>query len=78
MFVYMFVYAHIWFDDSEVGWWLRLWRCSRWAKEWGVGSAISLTMEGGVVCERVGEWAALMDSLWGGMRLRLTWGCGVW
>jgi hypothetical protein len=23
--VYMFVYAHIWFDDSEVGWWLRLW-----------------------------------------------------
>ena len=43
MFVYMFVYAHIWFDDSEVGWWLRLWG----AKEWGVGSANPLTMEGG-------------------------------
>ncbi len=47
VFAYMFVYAHIWFDDSEVGWLLRLWRWSRWAKEWGVGSANPLTMEGG-------------------------------
>lgn len=39
----------------------------------GVGSAISLTMEGGWFVKEWG-WAALMDSLWGGRRLRLTWG----
>ena len=46
-------------------------------KSGGVGSAISLTMEGGWFVKS-GGWAALMDSLWGGSRLRLTWGCGVW
>jgi len=34
---------------------------------------------GGVVDGRKsGGWAALFLSLWGGMRLRLTWECGVW
>lgn len=47
VFVYIFVYAHIWFDDSEVGWWLRLLRWSGGGKRVGVGSANPLTMEGG-------------------------------
>ncbi len=76
VFAYMFVYAHIWFDDSEVGWWLRLWRWSGGQKSGG-GQRQSSHYGGRVVCES-GGWAALIYSLWGGRDLRLTWGCGVW
>ena len=51
--------------------------CGCGGKRVGVGSANGLSMEGGWFVKEWG-WAALMDSLWGGRRLRLTWGCGVW
>lgn len=43
----------------------------------GGGQRQSSHYGGRVVCES-GGWAALMDSLWGGRDLRLTWGYGVW
>ncbi len=46
-------------------------------KSVGGGQRYSSHCGGRVVCES-GWWAALMDSLWGGRRLRLTWGYGVW